>query len=74
MELFTSFKNNGASSADKLVETVETTSLVQRNGIMKEIPMDEIVVGDIVYLAAGDIIPADVRILEAKTYLFLNPH
>ncbi|WP_044730302.1 magnesium-translocating P-type ATPase [Metamycoplasma hominis] len=64
-------EQRGASSADKLVETVETTSLVQRNGIMKEIPMDEIVVGDIVYLAAGDIIPADVRILEAKD-LFIS--
>ena len=31
-----------------------------------EIPMDDLVVGDIVHLSAGDMIPADVRILEAK--------
>jgi len=36
-----------------------------------EIPMKEIVPGDIVHLSAGDIIPADLRILSAKD-LFLN--
>ena len=28
--------------------------------------MDDLVVGDIVHLSAGDMIPADVRILDAK--------
>ncbi len=32
----------------------------------KELPMDDLVVGDIVHLSAGDMIPADVRILDAK--------
>ncbi|WP_373440822.1 magnesium-translocating P-type ATPase [Metamycoplasma equirhinis] len=59
-------EQKSASSANKLIEIIETTCLVERNGILKEIPMDEIVVGDIVHLAAGDIIPGDVRILHAK--------
>ena len=31
-----------------------------------EIPLDEIVVGDLVYLATGDMIPADVRVIAEK--------
>jgi Mg2+-importing ATPase len=32
----------------------------------REIPMDELVPGDIVYLSAGDMIPADIRLIAAK--------
>ncbi|ENY69161.1 Cation-transporting P-type ATPase [Metamycoplasma auris 15026] len=59
-------EQKSATSASKLIAIVETTCLVERNGILKEIPMDEVVVGDIVHLAAGDIIPGDVRIISAK--------
>ena len=63
-------------AAERLSELVETTAAVSRiaednTGGRQEIPLDEIVVGDIVYLAAGDIIPADVRILQAKD-LFIS--
>lgn len=57
--------------ADKLTGMLTTTACVERDGNKKEIPMEEIVVGDIVYLAAGDMIPADVRLLQAKD-LFLS--
>ena len=54
-------------SAEKLNEMVETTILVKRSGeAPKEIPIDELVVGDVIYLAAGDMVPADVRIIRAK--------
>ena len=59
-------------AAEKLSEMVETTAAVMRRededelAERLEIPLDEIVVGDIIHLAAGDIIPADVRILRAK--------
>jgi Mg2+-importing ATPase len=36
-----------------------------------EVPIDEVVPGDIIWLSAGDIIPADVRILAARD-LFIN--
>jgi len=39
--------------------------------VNKEIPLDEVVVGDVITLAAGDIIPADLRILQAKD-LFIS--
>ncbi|MEG0327227.1 MAG: magnesium-translocating P-type ATPase [Erysipelothrix sp.] len=58
-------KSNNA--AEKLSEMVETTTLVERRGQGKqELPIDEVVVGDMIYLSAGDMIPADMRILEAK--------
>ena len=65
------------NAAEKLGEMVETTAAVLRceddgvAGEKREIPLDEIVVGDVVYLAAGDIIPADLRILTAKD-LFIS--
>ena len=42
-----------------------------REGITKEIPMDEIVPGDIVTLATGDMIPADAVLIWTKD-LFVN--
>lgn len=54
-------------AVEHLSEMVETTILVQRKEHgLQEISIDEIVVGDIVHLAAGDMIPADVRIFKAK--------
>ena len=38
---------------------------VRRNGVVIEIPKDEVVVGDIVILSAGDEIPADVKLISA---------
>lgn len=57
--------------ADKLREMVRTTAAVHRNGRPKEIDMREIVPGDIVNLSAGDMIPADLRIISCKD-LFVN--
>jgi Mg2+-importing ATPase len=64
------------NAAKRLTEMVETTACAARKFKDKEsgetisqkleIPMDEIVVGDLVYLAAGDMVPADVRIIQAK--------
>ncbi len=51
----------------KLLAMITTTCTVTRKGQEKiEIPMDEVVVGDIVHLSAGDMIPADCRMLESK--------
>lgn len=57
--------------AEKLSEMVRPTATVYRNGVKKEIPIKEIVVGDIVYLSAGDMVPADLRIISCKD-LFVN--
>jgi len=63
-------------SAQALRALVRTTTAVERAGDeydsagpatrRREIPMGELVPGDIVYLSAGDMIPADVRLISAK--------
>ncbi len=55
------------NAAEKLLDMITTTATVSRKGAPREeIPIDEVVVGDIVHLSAGDMIPADMRIIEAK--------
>lgn len=58
-------------AAEKLKEMVTTTATVVRNDQELEIPLKLLVPGDIIRLAAGDMTPADVRVLSAKD-LFLN--
>lgn len=64
----TSFRSPAAAMRqEKLLAMITTTCTVTRREQEKaEIPMDDLVVGDIVHLSAGDMIPADVRILDAK--------
>lgn len=57
--------------AEKLSELVHTTATVYRNGKPKEVHIHEIVPGDIIDLFAGDMIPADLRIISCKD-LFIN--
>ncbi len=65
-------ETKSGNAAEKLTEMIETTTCIERVETGKqEIPLDEVVVGDIVYLASGDIIPADVKILSAKD-LFIS--
>jgi Mg2+-importing ATPase len=59
------------NAAEQLKAMVRTTATVIRDGQRKEILLKELVPGDIVALAAGDMIPADVRVLTNKD-LFLN--
>ncbi|MDO4837002.1 MAG: magnesium-translocating P-type ATPase [Clostridia bacterium] len=60
-------ESRSGNAAEKLLAMITTTCTVTRSGQEKvEIPMDDLVVGDIVHLSAGDMIPADVRILDAK--------
>ena len=55
----------------KLKSSIYSTTTVLRNGQEVEIKVDDVVKGDIVKLNAGAIIPADLKIIEAKD-LFLN--
>lgn len=58
-------------AAEKLQAMVSTTATVIRDSIHAEIPLQEIVPGDMITLSAGNMVPADVRILAAKD-LFIN--
>ncbi|MEF9918025.1 MAG: magnesium-translocating P-type ATPase [Eubacterium sp.] len=60
-------ESRSSKAAEQLSEMVETTTAVEReNKGSIEIPLDEVVVGDIIHLAAGDMVPADVRIFQVK--------
>ncbi|MCD8048254.1 MAG: magnesium-translocating P-type ATPase [Clostridia bacterium] len=60
-------ESRSGSAAEKLLAMITTTCTVTRKGAPKtETALEDVVVGDIVHLSAGDMIPADVRILEAK--------
>lgn len=60
-------ESRSGNAAEKLLAMITTTCTVTRKGQeMAEIPLNEVVVGDIVHLSAGDMLPADVRILDAK--------
>ncbi|KEZ89022.1 magnesium-translocating P-type ATPase [Lacrimispora celerecrescens] len=60
-------ETRSGNAADKLLKMIKTTTNVQRIETGNaEIPLEEVVVGDIVHLAAGDMIPADMRIIQAK--------
>ncbi|WP_243313209.1 magnesium-translocating P-type ATPase [Fundidesulfovibrio agrisoli] len=54
------------TAAEQLKRMVHTTATVMRDGGRREIPMRDVVPGDVVFLAAGDMIPADVQLLKAK--------
>jgi len=65
-------ETRSGNAAEKLTEMITTTTCVERIETGKEeIPLDEVVVGDIVHISAGDMIPADLRILQAKD-LFIS--
>lgn len=55
----------------KLKSQIYSTVTVIRDNVVKEVKVENVVVGDIVKLNAGTIIPADIRIIEAKD-LFIN--
>ena len=60
-------ETRSGNAAENLLKMIHTTTLVKRYGQeATELPLDEVVVGDVIYLAAGDMIPADMRLFQAK--------
>ena len=64
LEFFEVYRSNKA--AEKLKNLVSVKTTVLRNGKVTKIPSENITVGDVVVLSAGDLIPADLRIIESK--------
>ncbi len=60
------------AAAAKLKAMISVTATVVRNGEAREIPISQLVPGDIVQLSAGDMIPADVRLLSAKDLFIIQ--
>ena len=60
-------ENKAEHAIDSLMEMTKSTSKVLRDGIIKVIKSEDVVVGDIVVLEAGDSIPADSRVIESHS-------
>ena len=54
------------TAAAKLKAMISVTATVLRDGQPREIPLKDLVPGDVVRLSAGDMIPGDVRLISAK--------
>ena len=59
------------AAAAKLKAMIHVTATVTRDGETKEMPLRDLVAGDVIKLSAGDMIPGDVRIISCKD-LFVN--
>ncbi|MDT2833235.1 magnesium-translocating P-type ATPase [Vagococcus carniphilus] len=64
MTLIQSVRSNKA--AEKLGNLVKVTATVIRKGQEFELPIEELVCGDMIKLSAGDMIPADIRLCQTK--------
>jgi Mg2+-importing ATPase len=54
------------AAAAKLRAMIHVTTTVSRDGVEREIPLAELVPGDDIRLAAGDMIPADIRLITCR--------
>ncbi|MGZ4985220.1 MAG: cation-transporting P-type ATPase, partial [Chthoniobacterales bacterium] len=61
-------EHRSSKAVEKLKAMVQTDSLVLRDGKECDIPLADIVPGDIVILQAGALIPADLRLISAKDF------
>src|SRR5262249_27140888 len=59
-------------AAAKLRAMIRVTATALRDGQSKELPLRELVPGDVIKLSAGDMIPADVRILTSKDLFIIQ--
>ena len=56
-------------AATNLSKMIVNTATVIRQGEIQEVPIDDLVVGDVVKLSAGDMIPADLLLFESRDSL-----
>lgn len=61
-------ESRSAATIARLQAMVKSTCDVLRGGVEVTVPIDEVVPGDVVVLAAGSIIPADCRVIQAKDF------
>ena len=59
-------ESKAQNAADALKKRVTATATVLRDGVKKEVEFSEIVPGDITFLIAGDMVPADSRLISSK--------
>jgi Mg2+-importing ATPase len=59
-------EKGAANAVDQLMKMVQISCRVVRDGTEKDIPVEQVVPGDVVVLTAGDVIPGDALLLESK--------
>jgi Mg2+-importing ATPase len=59
-------ERRAGAAIQQLLSLVRTRTCVRRDGREREIPLEEVVPGDLVVLNAGDLVPADCRLVGAK--------
>ena len=65
-------ETRAGNAAAKLKAMIKVTATVVRDGQQKEIPLQQLVPGDVVKLSAGDMIPGDVRLIAAKDLFIIQ--
>ena len=60
------------NAAAKLKAMISVTATVLRNGQQKEVPLKDLVPGDVVKLSAGDMIPGDLRLIASKDLFIIQ--
>jgi len=69
MDFFNSYRSQ--RTVEHLLSLVVSYALVLRDGKKEEINLSKVVPGDVVYLLAGDVVPGDCQVLQAKDF-FVN--
>jgi len=64
-------ERRSSRAAAQLKAMVRTNATVLRGGVARDLPIEQLVPGDVIHLCVGDIVPADVRVMTAKD-LFVN--
>jgi P-type Mg2+ transporter len=65
-------ETRAGNAAAKLKAMIKVTATVVRDGQQREIPLQQLVPGDVVKLSAGDMIPGDVRLIAAKDLFIIQ--
>ncbi len=65
-------ETRAGNAAAKLKAMISVTATVLRDGQPKEVPLQQLVPGDLVKLSAGDMIPGDVRLISAKDLFIIQ--
>ena len=71
MSVTLDLSRKAGQATERLRNSVVVRGQVLRDGKLLEIPLAEMVPGDVALLAAGDLVPCDGRVLEAKDF-FVN--
>lgn len=56
---------NASDALERIKALLSAQATVYRNGVRQDIPSEELVVGDVIFLEAGDNIPADICVIDA---------